>query len=66
MEEFKTNFEFKGMEGNQFKLSLEQRKNMTPEQILEWGSFTLGKSKKVIQHFDVSVSYEYPWMGKMP
>ena len=61
--EFAPDFEFTGLDGNKFKLSPERRKSLTKEQILELGSFTLQRVKTVIQHFDLSVTYQYPWIG---
>lgn len=58
--ELHPNFVFTGLDGNTFKLSQIQRKEMSQEMVFELGSFTLNRLKTVTQHFDGSVSYRYP------
>ncbi|SEI50262.1 hypothetical protein SAMN05216327_10270 [Dyadobacter sp. SG02] len=54
------NFVFRGLDGNTFRLTSDQRNDMSQEKVFELGSFTLNKSKTITQHFDGSVSYQYP------
>lgn len=52
------NFEFVNFpKSTTFKISKEERKSMTQQQILEKAAFTLNEGKKVIIHFDKSVTY---------
>lgn len=57
LEELKGDFVFKGLAGDTFVLSAEQRGKMSQEQVFELGSFTLDKLKTVVQYFDGSISY---------
>jgi hypothetical protein len=57
--EFDSGFIFKHLAGHPFVLSSSQRQELSEEEILELGSFTLGKSKTVRKHFDGSTSYGY-------
>jgi hypothetical protein len=62
---FKEDFIFKGLSGEPFTLTLEERKQMSRERLLEMSSWSLSKLKTVIQYVDGSISYRYIPLGKV-